>query len=654
MRDFINGTYTLYILLKITLLISLFAISFNVVYADTYITSSIATSTTWDDTGNTYIIPYGISVDSGVTLTIEPGVIIKFEEGSFLDVNGTLNAEGTPEDPIFFTSIKDDSVGGDSNGDASSTSPSVANWEHIHIYPGAEANFSNTVIRYGGRYVHWSTSSDSNLYNTGGVLTISSSTIDYGVNGIHHKNGTSTIENSIINNQASAGIYKVGGGGYLSISSSTLNNAYYGIIFTDGQLSVTNSSFIGNTIAAAVGPGVEFTHSDNTASNNTVNAFYIGGALNSNRTWFSDGLPYVISGLLIENGSTLTLEPGVIIKFEGGSSLEVNGILNVEGTPGNPVYFTSIKDDSVGGDTNNDGNFTSPSVGNWENITVSSGGVLNLNYSIVRYGGRNVHWSTSGHANIYNRGGEINIGTSSISHGTSYNLHQESGTTTIWNSHIENSNSGTAAYNQLTSTSTFIATNNYWGGGDTGPYHWALNPAGEGSIISDYIDFSPWMSHYLLRFETTCIALQPNTWNQYCNSVENGGLRWGWHGSSTQDYLTELDAAITTWDNEGLVSVFEDQISPTVELRTSDFTPETWRGTYTPPITGSSLGLIQLNTGILDYDTSNGRQNTWTHELGHALGLSHSISSNVLYYSQTQQTALGVQDKSDYNYLWGY
>lgn len=62
--------------------------------------------------GNTYIIPRlkYLFVMPGVTLTIEPGTVIQGEQGAVLVVTrgARIEAEGTPEDPILFTSSQPD------------------------------------------------------------------------------------------------------------------------------------------------------------------------------------------------------------------------------------------------------------------------------------------------------------------------------------------------------------------------------------------------------------------------------------------------------------------------------------------------------------------------------------------------------------------
>ncbi|NIA12390.1 MAG: T9SS type A sorting domain-containing protein [Nitrospiraceae bacterium] len=53
-----------------------------------------------------------VTVPSGVTLTIQPGTTVKFYDNASLYVNGTLIAEGTEDQPISFTSNRDNPASG--------------------------------------------------------------------------------------------------------------------------------------------------------------------------------------------------------------------------------------------------------------------------------------------------------------------------------------------------------------------------------------------------------------------------------------------------------------------------------------------------------------------------------------------------------------
>ena len=91
--------------------------------ASTLITDDIIADTTWDLAGSPYVVQNNIIVDFGATLTIDPGVIVKFsgpDSYSFsgIDIYGKLIAEGTAGRQIYFTGFLDDSVGGDTNGDS--------------------------------------------------------------------------------------------------------------------------------------------------------------------------------------------------------------------------------------------------------------------------------------------------------------------------------------------------------------------------------------------------------------------------------------------------------------------------------------------------------------------------------------------------------
>jgi hypothetical protein len=78
------------------------------------ITSNITSNTTWE-TGKVYVLAGRIAVTSGVTLTIQPGVIVKGEVGSGANATALLiargakiMAEGTAAQPIIFTTVADE------------------------------------------------------------------------------------------------------------------------------------------------------------------------------------------------------------------------------------------------------------------------------------------------------------------------------------------------------------------------------------------------------------------------------------------------------------------------------------------------------------------------------------------------------------------
>jgi hypothetical protein len=82
----------------------------------------ITASETWTE-NNIYILAGKVVVDAGVTLTIEPGTIVKGEKGTgslasalIIARGGKIMAEGTSDSPIIFTSIDDNIQVGEKAG----------------------------------------------------------------------------------------------------------------------------------------------------------------------------------------------------------------------------------------------------------------------------------------------------------------------------------------------------------------------------------------------------------------------------------------------------------------------------------------------------------------------------------------------------------
>ena len=88
-------------------------------YSIIEVESNISSNTTWES-GNIYILTSRITVLSGATLTIEPGVIVKGNPGAAENATALLiargakiMAEGTADNPIIFTSVADNIVPGE-------------------------------------------------------------------------------------------------------------------------------------------------------------------------------------------------------------------------------------------------------------------------------------------------------------------------------------------------------------------------------------------------------------------------------------------------------------------------------------------------------------------------------------------------------------
>jgi len=110
------------------------------------------------------------------------------------------------------------------------------------------------------------------------------------------------------------------------------------------------------------------------------------GTITQSETWYA-GVYHVTGDLTVASGATLTLMPGVILKFDPGCQLTVNSgaTLNAKGNNVQPIVFTSVKDDSYGGDTNEDENETEAAAGDWIGLWVY--GLADMEHCILQYAG---------------------------------------------------------------------------------------------------------------------------------------------------------------------------------------------------------------------------------------------------------------------------
>ena len=327
------------------------------------ITTGVSVNTTWGPTGSPgfvgtiFRITTPISVAGGVTLTIQPGVIVKFNAGTYMVVNGTLTSIGTAGSNIFFTSIKDDNLGGDTNADGNATTPAVGDWYYLY-FPSGTPNTSQLTycdIRYAG------------AGNTGALTFIN-------------------------NNQ--------------SITNCFVRRSYYGIDCQGTAApTLTNTTIEASTLTPIV---LDFTATPVfsnlifSSANNGYDAIGLrGGTLTTGqiatlpKRGATVGLnpvanvAYVLLGSeTINAGASLTINPGVVIKPVGGQVFDVSGNLTMNGTVTDTITITSINDDNLGlpGDTNNNGSITAPNRGDWNRIVFRQGATGSLQYCRLKFG----------------------------------------------------------------------------------------------------------------------------------------------------------------------------------------------------------------------------------------------------------------------------
>lgn len=111
------------------------------------------------------------------------------------------------------------------------------------------------------------------------------------------------------------------------------------------------------------------------------------GMISADETWKA-GKVHVIDGeIIVTDKTTLTFEPGVIIKFLPGSRLTLlsGATVHAPGSSASPVSLTSFLDDSLGGDSNLDGASSRPVPGTWR-LALKAGSVFDANeYTRLRY-----------------------------------------------------------------------------------------------------------------------------------------------------------------------------------------------------------------------------------------------------------------------------
>ncbi len=189
----------------------------------TNVGGAINTSTTWGLSGSPYVVTSTVSVGNGATLTISPGVVVKFNAGTALNVGssgtaGTITAVGTVSQPITFTA----------NG---STAPGF--WRGVQLL--SQTTSSSIIVYATIQYAGAEGSSPTAALGIGS----SSPTIDHvtASNNIHAGIGVSGGAATLTNITASANPWGIifWAGGTASLNGATISNNTTGGILVGGS-----------------------------------------------------------------------------------------------------------------------------------------------------------------------------------------------------------------------------------------------------------------------------------------------------------------------------------------------------------------------------------------------------------------------------------
>jgi parallel beta-helix repeat protein len=447
--------------------------------ADTLHSGFITADETWTLAGSPHIIQNYTSVRDNATLTIEPGVEVRFNEnaivtptlvigGSIGSTPGKLIAQGTATQKIIFTS--------------NATNPQPGDWNNIFFWDTAsdDSIMENVVIEYGGKD------------NRGNIRIISSNP---------------TIRNCIIRESLNAGVFLTsrsdpeisgcqieeneGYGIYISSSSPVLdanqfiNNGSYPVYILNG-----NASFPDYPEPVIYG-------TNTFSGNNPEQIHYAVVTMHQDHTLRYIGIPYYIAEqTTVKNTATLTIEPGVEVRFYEtpylDSPLLISGKLIAQGTDTQKIIFTS--------------NAASPQPGDWNSIYFldSASDDSIIENAIIEYGGKNngniqIRISNPTIRNCiirYSLKAGIQITLSSSSEISCCDITENeigidssfsSGTENITNNNIFG-NSSYGIYDS-SSSNTLNAINNWWGD-VSGP---GGVGTGIGDAVSDGVDYEPWL-----------------------------------------------------------------------------------------------------------------------------------------------------------------
>jgi len=316
-----------------------------------------------------------LDVPKDITLMIDADAVIKLFSAN-IDVgtsaqgidrsNGAIQVLGVPNRPVYLTSYRNDTLGGDSNGVA--PAPSGSNWGGVVFRDTSDYETQGIFLNYVNK---------ANITYGGGQVSVNSVLGVYAP--IHMDTARPTITFNTITNNAAAAMSA--NPNSFDDSLDRIGPSIHGNFLTNNSLNglqVRVRTLLGQPLDTLdVNARFDDTDIVHIISENVEIIGNAGGPLNN--------VPR-LSG-------RLAIDAGTVVKFAGARIENLIGNSNIiaEGTAERPIIFTSTLDDQfgVGGTFDTTGNLSAATAaaGDWGGIVLNATSNGSIDHAIIRYGG---------------------------------------------------------------------------------------------------------------------------------------------------------------------------------------------------------------------------------------------------------------------------